>query len=152
QLDGILTEGQGEDDSFDALWHSEGRLTADGYRVLMTIPFRSVRFSNAPTQVWGIALGRIIPRDNEESYWPLITKRVEGFVPQFATADGLEGISAGRNMQFIPYGISSGARFLEAESAFPGFRKEVELRGGLDSKLVFQSAYTVDVALNPDFS
>ena len=153
QMDGILTEGQEDDYAFDVLWHSEGRLTADGYRVRMTIPFRSVRFSNAPTQVWGIALGRIIPRNNnEESYWPLITKRVEGFVPQFATADGLEGISAGRNMQFIPYGISSGARFLEAESAFPGFRKEVELRGGLDSKLVFQSAYTVDVALNPDFS
>ena len=47
QLDGTITEGQDEDDSFDTLWYSEGKLTKDGYAVLMTIPFRSLRFSNA---------------------------------------------------------------------------------------------------------
>src|SRR5439155_5658281 len=60
QLDGIFTEGQDEDLSFDAVWQSEGRLTADGYVVRIVIPFRSLRFPRAPTQTWGVALGRII--------------------------------------------------------------------------------------------
>ena len=52
QLDGTITEGQDEDDSFDTLWYSEGKLTKDGYAVLMTIPFRSLRFSNAASHGW----------------------------------------------------------------------------------------------------
>jgi len=93
QLDGILTEGQDEDLSFDAVWQSEGRLTADGYVVRIVIPFRSLRFPRAPTQTWGIALGRIIRRNSEEAYWPHLTKRVKGFVPQFNVVQGLPNIS-----------------------------------------------------------
>ena len=48
QMDGVTTEGQSDDYSYDALWKSEGRLTADGYVVLMEIPFKSLRFSTAP--------------------------------------------------------------------------------------------------------
>ena len=47
-------------------------------------------------------------------------KRVSGLVPQFATATGLEGISPGRNVQFIPYGISTRAKFLDTDSGWPG--------------------------------
>src|SRR6266540_3929058 len=56
QMDGILTEGQDEDLSWDAVWQSDGRLTPDGYVVRMTIPFRSLRFPSAPAQTWGVAL------------------------------------------------------------------------------------------------
>ena len=152
QLDGVLVEGQDEDDTFDTLWYSDGKLTPQGYVVRMTIPFRSLRFDNRRAQTWGIALGRIIQRRNEESYWPYITKRVHGFVPQFAAARGLEGISPGQNVQLIPYGISTRSRFLDMESKLPGFRNRDELRGGLDSKLVLHDQFALDVALNPDFS
>ena len=39
--------------------------------------------------------------------------RVNGFIAQFATADGIAGVSPGRNIQFIPYGTFTGARFLD---------------------------------------
>ncbi len=54
QQDGISTEGQEDDYSFDTLWHSEGRLTADGYvagLVLVILPpciVRSPRCSPKP--------------------------------------------------------------------------------------------------------
>ena len=152
QLDGIVTEGQDDDYTFDSIWYSGGKLTPSGYQVKMAIPFRSLRFSDARTQTWGIALGRFIPRNNEEAYWPYITKRVSGLVPQFATATGLEGISPGRNVQFIPYGISTRAKFLDTDSGWPGLKRKDEFRGGLDSKLVLHEAYTLDAALDPDFS
>jgi hypothetical protein len=150
QLDGVTTEGQDDDFSFDTLWHSEGRLTPDGYMVRIAVPFRSLRFSSAPVQEWGIALARLIPRSNETSFWPRVTKQVAGFGEQLATLQGLERLSPGRNLQFIPYGAFTGARFLDEGAAAYGDRKEG--RAGLDAKMVIQDALTLDLALNPDFS
>jgi len=150
QLDGIITEGQSDNYSFDAVWHSEGRLTETGYAVRLVIPFRSLRFSSAPSQTWGIALGRIIRRNNEKSYWPYITKRVKGFVPQFGALRGLTDISPGRNIQFSPYTTMARARFLDQD--VPAFRSVGDRRVGLDAKVVLHDALTVDATLNPDFS
>lgn len=153
QADAILTEGQEDDYSFDTLWHSEGRLTPDGYIVWMAIPFKSLRFSGEPVQTWGIALSRTIVRKNENSWWPLITRRVQGVVQQLANLEGLEGVSPGRNLQFIPYGQFARARFLDTvDLSNPLFRTQNDFRGGLDAKFVARDALTFDMALNPDFS
>ena len=150
QLDGIVTEGQDDDYSFDAVWQSEGRLTADGYVVRFAIPFRSLRFAKAPVQSWGIALARFVRRSNEEAYWPLVTKRLAGFVPQFGVLEQLRDISPGRNVQAIPYGAFTGARFLDTE--VPAFRHASDRRLGLDLKTVVRDAVTLDGTVNPDFS
>ena len=150
QLDGVTGEGQDDDYSFDTLWYTEGRLTADGYVVRVAIPFKSLRFSNAPAQTWGIALGRIITRNNETSFWPFITRRIASFGTQAATLEGLERISPGRNLQFIPYGTFTSARFLETGQ--PELATDTLGRAGLDAKMVLHDAVTVDLTLNPDFS
>lgn len=150
QRDGILTEGQDDDYSFDTLWHSEARRTREGYAVRMAIPFRSLRFPAGARQSWGIALGRTIPGRSEDSYWPYITKRYEGFVPQMGTLDGIEGAASGRNLQFIPYAIAAGSRYLDRDSA--SFRRADDRRLGLDAKAVLHDHFTLDATLNPDFS
>ncbi|HLB81607.1 MAG TPA: DUF5916 domain-containing protein [Gemmatimonadales bacterium] len=150
QLDGVVTEGQDDDFSFDAVWQSDGRVTPDGFVVRIAIPFKSLRFPRAPRQTWGIALARHIRRNNEDSYWPYLTKRVAGFVPQFATLQGLADISPGRNLQAIPYGTFAGARFLDAQ--VPAFRTAHDRRLGVDFKAVLRDALTLDATANPDFS
>jgi len=150
QLDGILTEGQDDDVSWDAVWQSDGRFTPDGYVVRMTIPFRSLRFPRAPVQTWGVALGRVIRRGNEEAYWPFITKRVKGRVAQFAEMQGLESISPPRNVQVNPYGTLARARVLDKDVA--ALVTEGDQRAGLDAKLVLRDALTLDGTVNPDFS
>src|SRR3989449_4302508 len=150
QLDGIITEGQSDDYSFDTVWQSNGHLTPDGYVVRLAIPFRSLRFGSGTVQSWGIALGRFIRRYNEESYWPYLTKRVSGFVPQFATLEGLQDIAPGRNIRFNPYSAFTGARFLDR--AVPAFRRANDPRIGLDAKAVLGGALTLDGTVNPDFS
>ena len=151
QRDGVLTEGQAPDYRFDTRWHSEGRLTGQGFVVWMAIPFQSLRFPGGARQTWGIALGRSMVRNNENSYWPHISTRVQGFVQQMGDLDGLEEISPGRNVQMIPYGFLSRARLLDAgKPAF--FNSKDEWRGGLDSKVVLRDALALDLTLNPDFS
>ena len=149
QMDGVTTEGQDDDYSYDTLWQSDGRLTADGYVAVMKIPFKSLRFSNASAQTWGVAVGRIIPRNNETSFWPYVTRRIAGFGQQMATMEGLQGISPGRNLQLIPYGDFAAARILDED----GVRvEENSARAGLDGKAVIKDALTVDMTVNPDFS
>jgi len=150
QMDGISTEGQEDDYSFDTLWHSEGRVTPEGFVAWLAVPFKSLRFPDAERQTWGFALGRIIPQNNETSFWPLLTRRIQGFAPQMATLEGLERISPGRNLQFIPYAAGTTARFLDEEAA--RYSRKTEGRIGLDSKIVVKDAVTLDLTLNPDFS
>ena len=151
QADGFTTDAQGDDLSFDMLWNARGRLTGSGYIVLMSVPFKSLRFSAGTTpHAWGIALSRRIPDQNEDDFWPGMTRRVSGFVSRFAEARGLEGVSPGRNVQFIPYGTFTGARFLDRDAA--AFDTDAEGRAGLDAKFVVRDAATVDLTANPDFS
>lgn len=151
QADGVTSESGGDDMSFDAVWGASGRLTPEGYVVLMSIPFKSLRFpSGATPGAWGIALERQIPTRSESSFWPGITRRISGFSSQFGALEGVRGVSPGRNVQFIPYGTFAGARFLDAEE---GRRSsQADFRAGVDAKLVLRDKVTVDATLNPDFS
>ncbi|HJQ68392.1 MAG TPA: DUF5916 domain-containing protein [Blastocatellia bacterium] len=150
QLDGIASEGQDDDFSFDTLWHSEGRVTPFGYVVWMAIPFKSLRFTSDDVQTWGVALGRIMPRTNEEVFWPRITRSVAGFAQQMATLEGLEQISPGRNLQIIPYGFFARARFLDDQTG--RLRTDTDARAGVDAKIVIKDSFTLDITANPDFS
>src|SRR6267142_711751 len=153
QTDAIYTEGQGYDFSFDTLWDNAGRVTSEGYIVFFSIPFKSLRFSSDPEQTWGVALYRTILRKNEYDYWPYVTQRVEGLTQQFAPVAGLDNVSPGRNIQFIPYGLLANDHFLNQPGGGPpGFVDKFEHRAGLDAKFVAKDSVTFDVTLNPDFS
>ncbi len=157
QTDAIYTEGQGYDYSFDTLWANAGRVLNDGYIVFFSIPFKSLRFSHAPEQTWGVALYRVILRKSEYDYWPYVTQRVAGLTQQFAPVNGLENVSPGRNIQFIPYGLLASDHFLNQPNppnaaTPPAFVNQFEHRAGLDAKFVAKDSLTFDVTLNPDFS
>ncbi|HEX6850470.1 MAG TPA: DUF5916 domain-containing protein [Candidatus Polarisedimenticolaceae bacterium] len=151
QFDAIWTEQAEFDDSFDTVWRSEGRLTDAGYVVKMAIPFRSLRFPATQEQTWGLLLNRDIPRDNEETFFPRYTPKIQGRLNQTATLKGLAGISPGRNFQFIPYATARRYRVLdEDQAAFVEDRGDLD--GGVDAKFVVRDALVFDVTANPDFS
>jgi hypothetical protein len=163
QWDAIWTEEAHEDStgnivnfdtSFDTVWDSRGKVTPEGYVVWMAIPFKSLRFSPQQEQTWGLILYRGILRENEDAFWPEISRRVEGRLDQAATANGLEGISPGRNMQFIPYGVVRSFHALDTRDPLtPRFdNSTAEFRGGLDAKFILHDNLVLDVTANPDFS
>jgi hypothetical protein len=142
------------DSSFDTVWNSRGKVTSRGYVVWMAIPFKSLRFSLAREPNWGIILYRGIVRNNEDDFWPKISRRVEGRLGQAATAEGLEGIAPGHNMQFIPYGVLRAFHALDTtDPATPVFdNRSAEFRGGLDAKVILHDKFVLDLTANPDFS
>ena len=150
QGDAVSAEGNEDDWSYDTIWSSEGRITSDGYIVWMAIPFRSLRFPRRPVQEWGIFLARFITRNNEAAFYPQLTKRLGTFLPQAGHAQGIENVSPGRNLQFIPYGFISHSRSLDPN--IPRFYTDTTFRGGFDSKFVLHDSLTLDFTVNPDFS
>ena len=164
QWDSLWTEGSigsgqpadfsGFDPSFDTVWRSDGRLTSQGYIVLMAIPFKSLRFSNADAQQWRIILNRSIPRTNENIFWPRITNRIQGRFNQAATATGIEHISPARNIQLIPYGLLRGFRDIDRrDPAHPFFEsRTLQPEVGLDAKFIVHDSFVLDATINPDFS
>lgn len=154
QWDALYAEGAGENSQFDEVWYSRGKITGQGFVIWIKIPFKSLRFPTAPSQVWGIQFRRWIARVPELSTWPLDSTKVEGRLTETAVMSGMENVSPGRNLQFIPYGTYRAFRALDERDPsrvrFVG--KRAEFDGGLDAKLVFKDRLTLDVTVNPDFN
>ncbi|MBV9482808.1 MAG: carbohydrate binding family 9 domain-containing protein [Acidobacteria bacterium] len=165
QWDAIYTENTEEnaailgdythfDSTFDTLWYSRGRLTSRGFVVWFAIPFRSLRFRSLSDDGWGIILYRGIVRENEDSFWPAMSSKVEGRLGRAAVAYGMKGIAPGRNIQLIPYGLFNSFHSLDtSDPAVPHF--DNRLAGGkvgLDSKLILRESLVMDLTANPDFS
>jgi hypothetical protein len=160
QWDAIWSEAPHEevsgnfDTSFDTVWYSQGKVTPEGYVAWMAIPFKSLRFPPTTEQAWGIILYRGIIRENENAFWPEVSQRFEGRLGQAATLTGLEGISPGRNIQLIPYGLLNSFRDLDdRDPNFPHFEhRAIGGTFGVDSKIVLNDSLVLDLAANPDFS
>ena len=159
QWDAIWTEASRDeqtnghfDVSFDTVWDSRGKLTEDGYVVLISIPFKSLRFPAAKEQTWGLILYRGITRKTEDSFWPSISMKVEGRLGQAATLQGLEGISPGHSAEIIPYGVMRGFHALDTRSAPVFDSAHAQGQPGADAKFVLHDHFVVDMTANPDFS
>ena len=153
QWDGLYSDSKGFDASFDTVWYSRGKVTDRGFVVWVAIPFKSLRFPSTPEQTWGILLNRDIPRKNETDFWPDYSNNVAGFINQGTTLTGLQDISPGRNLQFIPYGAFRSFRALDTrDPAAPRFAtRDAEFNGGLDAKIVLEDSLVLDFTANPDF-
>ena len=154
QQDGIWNDYQEPDYSFDALWNSDAKITSEGYVAWFEIPFKSLRFPSTPDQTWGIFFERDIKRNNEYSFYPRITSNAQGFLSQGTEMDGLQKISPGRNLQFIPYASFRSFRALDDRDPNHAFFQNIHAQGriGLDAKVVLKDALVFDAAINPDFA
>lgn len=154
QQDGTYVEGSDPDLSWDTLWYSSTEITDKGYMAWMEIPFKSLRFPKTGAQRWGFFFERDIPRNNEASFFPHISNNEQGLMSQEAEMVGMEGISPGRNMQFIPYGSFSSFRALDERDPEQArfSQRTAQFRGGLDSKVVLRDSLVLDVTANPDFA
>jgi len=154
QVDGIYTEtrrrGRGRgggggffgfDRNYDTFFLSDASIDDEGYTVEMAIPFKSLRFPNTPTQVWGLQIMRNIRRKNEEIYWRPRSRDVNGFLIQAGTLEVHGKIEKGKNLEIMP--VLTGLKALDSK---------VDGEPGINLKYGITSDLTADVTINPDFS
>jgi hypothetical protein len=154
QADALWTEGQGPDYSWDTLWYSKAKINEKGFVVLVTIPFRSLRFHPNNGNRWGVILSRYIAQKDESDNWPWVSARLAGRLNQAAAVSGFENISPGRNFQLIPYLESRTFRGLDTRDPNQPRYDSANFQGkaGLDAKYVFHDSLVLDATVNPDFA
>ena len=137
--------------SWDAVWHSAVRHTAEGWIVEMRIPYSMLRFPDSREQKWGINFRRVIPRLSEVNEWVLIPRaeRSSGTVAQYGTLEGIIDIQPHRNFQITPYTVTN-LRSEEGDIANTAVRS-TNLDVGGDIKVGLSSNLTLDATINPDF-
>jgi hypothetical protein len=153
QQDGLFAENNGPDLTFDMVWNTQSKITGQGYMVLFEVPFKSLRFPPTGAHTWGILLSRVVPRNSEHAYYPANSSKEQGWLIHEVDISGFEGISPGRNMQFMPYASLGAFRALDERdpvaTRFTG--KHLEPKEGLDSKIVIKDSLVLDTTINPDF-
>ncbi|MFQ6070067.1 MAG: DUF5916 domain-containing protein [Candidatus Aminicenantales bacterium] len=150
QTDGIYTEtgrrrrGMGWqriDRNWDTFFLSNARIDRKGYTVELAIPFKSLRFPNAPSQRWGLQIMRTIRRKNEEIYWYPRSRDINGFLVQSGTIEFDGKIEKGKNIEIMP--VVTG---LKEDGG------KIDPEAGLNFKYGLTSDLTLDATYNPDFS
>lgn len=143
-----------EDDSWDAIWTSAGTIYEGGYIVEMQIPLSQLRFpSSSGVQTWGFDLVRIYPREHRYrlSNNPL-DRNLACYLCQVSKLSGLEGSSAGRDIEIVPT-ITASKIDSTDDPGFEPFRAgNTRVEGGIGLRWGITPDVTANMALNPDFS
>jgi hypothetical protein len=144
QADCIMTDTNGEDYSWDAIWKSKAIITDFGWVVEMRIPYAALRFSAEKKQTWGLNFFREIKRDRQKYTWNFIDSKLGTFTQQTGILEGIENIKPPTRLFLMPYS----SFYVNAN----GHQKTVgTLKGGLDIKYGINDAFTLDAILIPDF-
>ncbi|HEX2643020.1 MAG TPA: carbohydrate binding family 9 domain-containing protein, partial [Thermoanaerobaculia bacterium] len=105
QADAIFSENEGiEDFSFDMIWASAGRITAEGYVVEVAIPLNQIRFPRtSEPQTWGFDVGRSYPRSVRHRLAAYPRERGNTcLLCQVDKVGGFTGLEPGRNIELDP--------------------------------------------------
>ena len=142
-----------EDDSWNAIWDSAGRITDTGYTVEMAIPLKQLRFSaNDSLQTWGIDLVRNYPRDRQFKITNNSRDRdISCYLCQIRKAEGFADLEPSMNLEIIPTMTA-----IAGESREPGSRdrdrESLNPEGSLDIRWGISQNTYLNATFNPDFS
>ncbi len=144
QQDGIYTDANGEDFSWDAIWDSHVEITGYGWTVEMKIPYAALRFSTENKQIWGLNFYREIRRYRQQYSWNFLDNKISNESTQAGILGGLDNIKTPTRLFLIPYA----SQYLFASKTQKTYG---EFKGGLDIKYGINDAFTLDAILIPDF-
>ena len=155
QADAFSSEVEGiEDWSWDMIWDSKGRITADGYEVEIAFPFNQLRFqSTQEVQTWGIDVGRSYPRSSRHRLNNAGRDRnLSCVICQFNKITGLQGLKPGRNLEFDP--TLTALRTDELDEFPDGSLAdgEGEAEVGITARWGITPSLVLTGTINPDFS
>jgi len=145
---------RGEDESFDIVFSSAGRITEDGYQVEFSVPFASLRFPEKNVQDWKITFWRVRPRESREEYsWAAISKNDPNFLGQFGTVIGIENVKPGKQFEILPSFVSSQSGTRDINDPNSSFQNsDVVGDASVGVRYGISSNTSLEATINPDFS
>jgi hypothetical protein len=144
-----------EDETWDAIWRSAGKIDGDGFAVEIAIPWSSLRFPRREgAQTWGFDALRFYPRGQRHriSGHPL-DRNVSCYLCQASKMTGFSGVTPGLNMEVVPT-VTANRNDGRANDALdqPFRRGGVKNELGVTGKWGVTPNLTLNAAIHPDFS
>ena len=144
----VSTNGAPNQD-WDGVWDAKVSRGDDAWFIEYVIPFKTLRFSSAASQEWGVNVSRIIMHSSEESNWAPVPIRGNGNQADMAgTLRGFENIHQGRNLKFKPFAIGGSTQTLAGGQR----RTSRDVDGGFDVKYSLTPSMTLDATYRTDFA
>ncbi|MEX2470374.1 MAG: DUF5916 domain-containing protein [Pseudohongiellaceae bacterium] len=153
QTDAIYDDiNDNEDDSWNAIWESAGRITASGYSVEMAIPLKQLRFTPASgEQVWGIDFIRHYPRDRNNRIASAPRDRdISCYLCQIHKGSGFADLDSSRNLEVIPTVTATRVETRDPGGAWQS--DDIDPEAGLDVRWGITQDLYLNATINPDFS
>ena len=147
----ISDEGSPNND-WNPVWDMRTGRFEGGWTVEMQVPFKSLRFQQGQSQLWGVQFARRMRRKNETAHLtpvPIAVGPGMFRLSAAATLVGLEVASQNRRLEVKPYAIGSSATDLTAD---PPFSNRGAGDGGIDAKWGVTQNLTADFTYNTDFA
>tara|TARA_R110001592_G_scaffold363221_1_gene681585 strand:- start:13373 stop:15847 length:2475 start_codon:yes stop_codon:yes gene_type:complete len=132
-----------EDFSWNAVWRSSVKINDHGWTAEVFVPFSALRFPEKDVMNWNFNALRLVRRTRQKSSWNRIDPKVDGFLNQFGTLEGLKNIETPVRLQLFPYFSMYYDEYDGESNAF--------VNGGMDVKFGLSDAFTLDMTLIPDF-
>jgi hypothetical protein len=134
---------------WNGVWDVKVSRDDQGWAAEFVIPFKTLRFTNSPSQIWGLNMLRRVRRKNEDSTWTPLPRRYRTPTGSRAgTLVGIADIHQGRNLKIKPY-VSSGMTQVGAND---GENRTFKNDGGVDLKYGLTQSLTLDLTYRTDFS
>ena len=143
-----------EDDSWDAIWESGGKINDEGYVIEMRIPLSQLRFPVVEgKQTWAIDLQRTYPRDRRYRLSNNPGDRsINCYLCRIGKITGLENVAPGRDLEIVPTLTASQTDSTDDPGVTPLVAGDAEIEAGLSVSWGITPDVTANLALNPDFS
>lgn len=136
----------GWDFDWNAVWDGAASKNDTAWIAEMKIPFSQIRYADQEDHIWGLHVWRWISRRHEEDQWQYIPREAPAMVYLFGELHGVSNIRSSRQIEFLPYALSSVSRYAGSGQFDP-----LKYNAGIDAKVGISSDYTLDLTINPDF-
>jgi hypothetical protein len=150
--DALLGNEGGEfNPAWDGVWTCKARIADNGWFIEMAIPWKTLRFAEQNSAIWGINFARMIRRKNEHVYWQLIPRDF-GHAGIFRLSEagsihGMTNLRMGGNLELRPYFLGGLENDLNTN-----FATDRVSDVGLDTKVALTANLALDITLNTDFA
>ena len=147
-----ISDESNPNSDWNPVWDVRTGRFQGGWSVEMEIPFKSLRFQQGRSQLWGVQFERQVRRKNEVSHLTPVPIAVGPGIMRLsgaATLVGLEVASENRRLEVKPYAIGSSATDLTAS---PPFTNRGAGDAGIDAKWGVTQNLTADFTYNTDFA
>lgn len=147
----IANEGRNINSAWDGVWYCKARINEEGWFAEIAIPWKTLRFAEGDSAIWGVNFSRTIRRKNEDVYWQLVPRDL-GYMGMFRLSEagcitGMANLKMGGNVELKPYFMGGLERDEDTE-----FTTERMNDVGLDAKLALTPNLALDFTVNTDFA